>query len=219
MNFFQKQKENPIESVKITILGNTNVGKTSIVKSYRGDYSGNEQNTIGAGYYATKIDNLLLEIWDISGDERYKVFSKIYYRNSHYCIIVFDIDMVSFNNAKNTCLQIERIDPNIIIILVCNKIDIYYKAVNNIKQENVLSLDSGKKSFIDQQYIDVMNRIDNDPFTHSYVYYKISAKEGINIKNLFKYIRLHHIESLQIVEDKQPIKIRNCENCSNCIII
>ncbi len=93
--------------MKLVLLGNTGVGKTSIVHWYiyqkrpRLDID----STIGAAFNTRTLllDNnkqVLLHIWDTAGQERYRSLSKMYYRNSHAALIVFSvIDKESFDEV------------------------------------------------------------------------------------------------------------------------
>ncbi len=58
-------------SCKIILVGDSSVGKTSIISQYMDAYSENTNSTIGASYSnkVEKIDNTIisLEIWDTAG--------------------------------------------------------------------------------------------------------------------------------------------------------
>lgn len=80
---------------KVVVLGNTGVGKTSMVNRYiRGHFTGNTTATIGAAF--TKKDlrvngwNVVLQIWDTAGQERFRSMAPMYYRGAHAAILVFD---------------------------------------------------------------------------------------------------------------------------------
>ena len=72
-----KNPYKPDKKYKIILIGNTGVGKTSlIVKALRNQYIENNQSTLGFEYYniLTEIDSkkILLRTWDTCGQEIFK---------------------------------------------------------------------------------------------------------------------------------------------------
>ena len=116
---------------KVALLGPHNAGKTSIVNSYHtGQFTENVQPTIGANF-KTKIvekdgNKIELQLWDTSGEEKYRSVSPIYYRDAACCIAVYDgSDEDSLNllhDFVNDFLDCRTIDGDIWV--VCNKIDL-----------------------------------------------------------------------------------------------
>lgn len=86
---------------KIVIIGDSGVGKSSIVKNYllninspiiiNNNFLDRPEPTIGAAYYTVQINNIKLQVWDTAGQERYHSICPIYYRGSSGCICVFDV--------------------------------------------------------------------------------------------------------------------------------
>ena len=86
---------NKKKSYKIVLLGDTTVGKTSIVCRYYYDkFIDSHETTIGASFFSKEINNINLHIWDVAGQERYKSLTPIYYRNSYAAFFVFDINSI-----------------------------------------------------------------------------------------------------------------------------
>lgn len=79
-----------LPSYKIVTMGNSSVGKTSLIQRYRfKKFDDLPPVTIGAAFFATVIDNKKVQIWDTAGNERYKSLAPMYIRGSHivlYCI-------------------------------------------------------------------------------------------------------------------------------------
>jgi Ras-related protein Rab-8A len=82
--------------IRLMLIGDSNVGKTSIIKRYcNNQFSPSYISTVGIDFETKylrlngKIINL--QIWDTAGQERYKVLAKNYYKNSDGFIIVYDI--------------------------------------------------------------------------------------------------------------------------------
>lgn len=80
---------------KIVVLGEANVGKTSIINSYLYcKFDKNQQSTIGINQYNNiELDdfNATISIWDTAGDERYRAIIPFYFRDSQGVVLVFDL--------------------------------------------------------------------------------------------------------------------------------
>jgi len=94
---------------KVIVVGNSGVGKTSIILRYVKDqFQQNVAATIG-GNYASKIlemedfnVNLELNIWDTAGQEKYRGVGKMFYNDANIAILVYDITTrESFDEIKN----------------------------------------------------------------------------------------------------------------------
>ena len=115
----------------IITLGDSGVGKTSIIKRYVYD-SFEEKNlsTIGIQYSFKKLtlknkQTITLKIIDTGGQEKYRSLSKSYYKNADAALFVFSIDDIK------SCEQIKgwigefkinnEKEENINIFLIGNK--------------------------------------------------------------------------------------------------
>ena len=70
-------KTNAMKSVKVVILGETSVGKSSMVLTLTNQrFTEFQESTIGAAFLTKKIerDNMTvnLEIWDTAGQEKFR---------------------------------------------------------------------------------------------------------------------------------------------------
>lgn len=82
---------------KVIIIGDPTVGKTSFVQKYvnnsfRGDY----KMTIGVDFALKVIKwsdkcNIKLQLWDIAGQERFTSMTRVYYKDAHACLVMFDL--------------------------------------------------------------------------------------------------------------------------------
>merc|ERR1711908_4932 len=92
--------------LKVIILGDSGVGKTSLMNQYVNKrFSGQYKATIGADFLTKEImidDKLVtIQIWDTAGQERFQSLGVAFYRGADACILVYDI-----TNAKS----FERLD-------------------------------------------------------------------------------------------------------------
>jgi small GTP-binding protein len=119
----------PIE-VKVCIIGDTDVGKTSLSTRYcHGEFPENSTPTIGASFLQRRVvvDNveISLQIWDTAGQERFRSMAPMYYRGAKAAICVFDVTNEESFNRVTTWLRDLRAhaDPNVVICLAGNKAD------------------------------------------------------------------------------------------------
>ena len=126
--------EKDLEILKIVLVGESGVGKTSIITQYIDNiFQKDQQSTIG-GTFSTKTVKcgngkiLKLEIWDTAGQERYRSVTKLFYKDANAAILVYDItNKFSFEEIQNYWFgQVKDSAPeNIIIAIVANKLDLY----------------------------------------------------------------------------------------------
>lgn len=153
---------------KILLIGDSSVGKTSIVKRLcTGEFENNIDTTIGVEYfiYPLKVDNqeFKLQIWDTAGQEQYRSLSKIYYRNAVGVLCVFALDNHKSFESLSQWMQDARhlCDPNAKIFIIGNKADLKsYKMVTDFEIESTTS-------------------------SYEVEYYETSAASGYNIKEVF----------------------------------
>ena len=127
----KKNDENVIRC-KVIIVGNSGVGKTSIISRYLGKYDPNVKSTIGASF-ANKSEiindkEILFEIWDTAGQERFRSINSIFYQDAYICILVYDITkQQSFNDLKDYWHDsvLEHAAKDIIFHIAGNKVDLY----------------------------------------------------------------------------------------------
>ena len=119
---------------KVIVIGDKSVGKTAIVNRYtKEEFYDNIQSTIGADYTSkiVQLDDefVKLNIWDLSGQERYSSLFSVFFRDAKGCFIVYDISKKeSFDNLNKKFNLIKNIaefeNRDIAIILVGNKKDL-----------------------------------------------------------------------------------------------
>ncbi len=169
---------------KCILIGNGNVGKSSIMLKYLENRFDNMHDiTIGVefGSKMIHINDKILKIhaWDTAGQECFRSITKSYYRNASAIILVFDVtDENSFYNLDNWMKDVSQLTYNPVIVLVGNKTDLVLR--RKISQDVAL------------QYA-------NDNGMH---YCEVSAKDQKNkIDEIFELIAkeiLTKIENMQI---------------------
>ena len=153
---------------KIILIGNIGVGKSCLsLKATKGIFLEEYISTIGFEFYCfnVKVNEKIikLQIWDTCGQEAYRSLIKNFYRNASLAIVVYSVeDLQSFNDIDIWLKQVKTYGTSSCkIFLIGNKID--------TENRNV-STEMGIKC-------------KNDFFFDCFM--ETSAKDGINIKELF----------------------------------
>lgn len=124
------QPENKL-SVKIVIIGEAGVGKTSIMSKFVSNtFSEQMQPTIGCDIQSKSmlVDGRQVDVrlWDTAGCERFQTMLPLYYRGCHGAILVYDTTRRdTFNKLKDWLMELENnlTNDNAIVMIVGNKID------------------------------------------------------------------------------------------------
>merc|ERR1719330_1347038 len=94
-------------TLKLVILGNSGVGKTSLMNRYHSNkFTGQYKATIGADFLSkdVTIDDKIatLQIWDTAGQERFQSLGVAFYRGADACLLVYDVtDPRSLEHLQN----------------------------------------------------------------------------------------------------------------------
>ena len=132
------------KTCQLLIIGDSSVGKTSIISRYaNGTFKEEYLATVGLDYYTKDeiIDNKTIQIklWDTAGQERFKALTQNYFRNAEGVLLVYDVTSTeSFDNLKYWISSIkdnmEKKNMHIPLIIIGNKIDM--EDAREINREN-----------------------------------------------------------------------------------
>ena len=93
-----KSKKLPDHDVqyKVLILGESRIGKTSILKRLNNEeFTEQTISTVGIDFinvfYDIESVCVKLQIWDTAGQERFRTITRNYYRNTKGIVLVFDL--------------------------------------------------------------------------------------------------------------------------------
>lgn len=163
---------------KVTFVGDSRSGKTSIIKRYQENlFSRDTQTTIGVDFTIKEIDasppeqpsSLKMQIWDTAGQEKFSPIIRLYFKSSYAVVIVFDLtNPYSFEHIINWIRSVrEEYEPEMYIV-VGNKSDLKLKRA------------------VSKQY--VHSTLATIKPTFEYKYIETSAKKDYNISQLFDLI-------------------------------
>ena len=159
----------PEIKIKLIILGDATVGKTSMLLKYtENKFSESHISTIGVEFKNKIIETdkfkILLQIWDTSGQERYQAIAKSFIQGSNGIIFVYDItNRPTYNNVKEWVKNSEM-----------------YGVYSRVVCGNKIDLDEKRQVKFDElKEYGLKKRID---------YFEISAKNGDKIEDAFRKV-------------------------------
>ena len=155
-------------NAKILTLGETTVGKTSILNKFTDNvFTSTQLPTIGIDFKIKNIKigelNIGLKIWDTAGQERYRNITKQYFKGADGILLVFDLTKRdTFDKINQWIEQLNNYTSTyeISIVLIGNKKDL---------PDREISFEEGKKR---AKELNVE-------------YFETSAKTGENINEAF----------------------------------
>ena len=188
----EKKKEKPNTKIttqlKIIVLGNMSVGKTSIVGRYINNKFYEKYECTIQAQQQTKIINedsntpIRLNIWDTAGQEKFLALTRQYFRGAQGALIVFDLtDKKSFTRLPNWIDEIKTNgEKETVIVILGNKSD-------QVEEREIAQSDI------------------NDFIKDEYPYFEVSAKNGNNISLAFEKL-------IKLMIDQRDRNIENEKN-------
>lgn len=183
--------ENVEDSVKVIVVGNGGVGKSSLVRRYcKGDFTTEYKKTIGADFLEKDVfvkslnDNVKIMLWDTAGQEVFDALTSQYYRGAGACVLAFSTtDRESFDAIKGWKEKVENVcgKGNVAMALIQTKIDLIDQTVVNTEEAERLALQLGVKFF------------------------RTSTKENFNVDPVFEYLAETYIHKGSSTEASMPI--------------
>jgi len=161
----------PRSKYKLVFVGDSNVGKTSIISRFMYDhFDENYDATIGIDFLAkthtVKEKTVRLQLWDTAGQERFRSLIPSYIRDSSVAVVVYAINNPASFQAVDKWVDEVRAEreEQVIIFIVGNKTD--------LESSRRITINEGR------------NKAQN----LSAHFMETSAKENDNINKLFDQI-------------------------------
>ncbi|XP_033109178.1 ras-related protein Rab-6A isoform X3 [Anneissia japonica] len=174
------------EKIKLVVLGEMQVGKTSLITRFMYDsFDNTYQATIGIDFLSKTMyledRTVRLQLWDTAGQERFRSLIPSYIRDSTVAVVVYDI--TNANSFHQTSKWIDDVrterGSDVIIMLVGNKTD--------LADKRQVSIDEGEKKAKDLNVL----------------FIETSAKSGYNVKQLFRRVAAA-LPGMETTEQKNP---------------
>lgn len=192
-----------MKTFKIVLVGDTSVGKTSLVNRFiYKRFSDYINSTVGANFcsyvYEVADEKMRINIWDTAGQERFRSLISMYYRNVDACLVVFDLNKVNVDNIEYWIDEFmeKSANPHAKILLVGNKYDL---------------VDTG--IIVDKELEDLIKK-------YKLPFYSTSALNGYNVEYLFEELGLKLLKLPRPVEamniDLETGEKNRCNGISVC---
>ena len=173
--------------IKILTLGDTEVGKTSIVLRFSDDkFDDNQFATIGIDFKTKYMkmgdSSVKVLIWDTAGQEKFQNIAKQYYKGANGVLLIYDIsNKKSFERVDFWLKELKENNKinELFICLVGNKID--------LEDKRVISTEEGEKYAQD-------NNIN---------FFEVSAKNKEGIAELFQTAIKGSLDKVLVVNEKE----------------
>ena len=166
------KKKEEVKTFNIITLGDSGVGKTSIINRYaKNQFDDNISSTLGMNFAYKEIkfnnkDKIILKLVDTAGQEKYRALTKSYFKNVDTVLFVFSMDDKDTFDTIKDWMEL-------------------FKS-NNTKEGEIPKYLVGNKNDlekkVEQSLIDEFAKENNIP------YISTSAKDNNNIDELFKEI-------------------------------
>uniref|UniRef100_T2M311 Ras-related protein Rab-23 n=1 Tax=Hydra vulgaris TaxID=6087 RepID=T2M311_HYDVU len=179
-------------SIKVVVVGNGAVGKSSMIQRYcKGYFSKEYKKTIGVDFLEKMIsvngEDVRLMLWDTAGQEEFDAITKAYYRGAQACVLTFSV--VDYASYAAIVRWKEKVvvecGANIPMVLVQNKMDLIESAV--VRQEDAENLAKSLRVNL----------------------YCTSVKENVGVSDVFEYLAKCYIQSLSSTQVEALPQIGN----------
>jgi len=130
--------------LKLLVLGESNVGKSSLVLRYvESSFSDMYISTIGVDFKFKQFKTsdgktVKIQIWDTAGQERFRTITQSYYRRANGVLVIFDLtDKKTFERIHEWMEEVKSYTtPKVSVVLVGNKCD---------KEDRVIDINEAKE--------------------------------------------------------------------------
>ena len=169
-------------SIKVIILGDSYVGKSSLINRLIYNNYKDLPSTVAIEYHTYIISinqyKIRMQIWDTAGQERYNSLVSNYYKGTEVAIFLYSIDNEdSFKNIKFWFKNLKENSNNTLNILIGNKKDIDFDNNDNNntgeKKERMILYEKAEK-FAEENNFSIFRKI------------SCKSKEKKKIKNIYE---------------------------------
>ncbi|KAI8764449.1 ras-related protein Rab-20 [Biomphalaria glabrata] len=164
--------------LKVIILGDYNVGKTSLICRYIDGTFRPKDPTVGAAFFLKQWGPHNVAVWDTAGDERYSGLSHFYCRGAGAAILAFDLN--SSQTFESLWARfgsiLEAANEDCLKVVVGTKMDLLDQSNRDITPEE------GKKLARElNEHLD-FKKMPHEP------YFETSSLTNQNVDEVFQFI-------------------------------
>ena len=181
---------------KLIVIGDENVGKTSIINRLKkNQFTGDYEPTVGLDFQSMPIfideQNITLLLYDTAGQEKYRSLIPLYTKDAHIILFIYDISNYnSFTNIEKWYYSLNNVNKEeVVFILVGNKLDLI--------EERQVKEEEGKKYAED----------------HNFIFHEMSALTGDGTKELLmdkllSQIRTHLLNKVKFNQEQEEEQLK-----------
>ena len=183
-----------MEKLKCVLIGETAVGKTSIISQYiNNEFNPDVKSSIGVDNLIKEIEientKIKFELWDTPGQKIYTSANKIFMKNTDIALIVYDItNKETFEKVNHWINLVKEVNGNrnLIIGIAANKSDLYENTEVN-REEG-------------EEYAKKINAL----------YFESTATDHENVVNIFEELIKVYIENnKEVIEQNNNLQSTN----------
>ncbi|TYH54447.1 hypothetical protein ES332_D09G169400v1 [Gossypium tomentosum] len=180
-------------SFKILLIGDSSVGKSSMLLSFISASAEDLAPTIGVDFKVKLLSvggkRLKLTIWDTAGQEKFRTLTSSYYRGSQGIILVYDVTRRdTFTNLTDVWakeVELYSTNQDCVKILVGNKVDMDSERAVSREEGIALAKELGS------------------------IFLECSAKTRKNVEQCFEELALKIMETPSLLEEGSAVGKRN----------
>ncbi len=203
---------------KVVVVGDGSVGKTTLIlryteKRFRESYI----PTIGVQWVVKQLEykeNMVyFTLWDVAGQDQFKVMRGSFYEGSDAVIIVYDVtNLISFDHIENWLNEVKQFCENVPFVILGNKLDlkndrkVTHEMIDSLKQRiNLPYFETSAKT--GENVMDMFNEVVTKILSHERPILKtleIEEKENVNLNDELVILQ-------ELAKNGEPIQVINKE--------
>ncbi|KAK5927930.1 hypothetical protein CgunFtcFv8_013035 [Champsocephalus gunnari] len=163
----------PQRVFKVVFLGNSGVGKSSLIQHYcRGHFYSQMSSTVGIDFQMKTLSvgstTVTLQLWDTAGQERFSSITEQYYRKADGILAMYDVTQPSTFTAVRGWMDSvkEKMCEGAVLMLLGNKLD--------LADTHSRRVTTSEGQGLAEQ--------------HQALFYECSAKSGCNMEELMTHL-------------------------------
>ncbi|XP_034435005.1 ras and EF-hand domain-containing protein isoform X1 [Hippoglossus hippoglossus] len=189
----------PDRLFKVVLVGNSSVGKTSLLRSFcEGRFHPATTATVGIDYSVKTLtlDNMqvAMQLWDTAGQERYRSITKQFFRKADGVVVMYDVTVQeSFSAVRPWLINVqEAAGEGVPVLLIGNKMDMDGEREVSFKEAEQLA------------------------YENKVMFFEVSAYTGKNVTESLTHLARVLMEQEDRVRDTtvslstQPVKKKLC---------